>query len=126
MTGDKRVDDLREDVQELRREMHEGFKSLEAKIKSSGDEISSTSKSQVKRNDKEIDEIRCLLREQEEKMLGIDRKHDEKYKALYELFIEKFNKLDKKLFNLFLIGNGIGIAVGSIATMLIQAIIKNM
>lgn len=126
MPEDKRVDDLREDLQELRKEMHIGFESLERRLTESSSQLARDNKSRIIDKDKDIDEIRCLLKEHEGKINRIDDKHNKKYNELYNLFVSKFNQLDKKLLNLFLIGNVIGMGVGSVITLILQTVIRNM
>lgn len=124
MTDDKRVDDLREDVQELRREMHSGFASLEEKIKDSRIDLTKQNVSSHKNRDEEIEKIHCLIKDQDDKITLIDKKHTDNYNNLHDLFSGKFNELDKKLFKLFFVGNIIGMAAGSLITLALQVIVR--
>lgn len=126
MPEDKRVDDLREDLQELRREMHAGFSSLESKVKESNVDLTAQNKEVNKSQDNDIEKIRRVLKNHEKIMKEIDTKHSDKYNALYDLFTRKINSLDQRLFKLFFVGNIIGMAVGSIVTMIIQVIARNI
>ena len=116
---ERRVDDIREDVRELKNEMHQGFNNLEQRFTAAAGVIRSKADARNNEHEEEFKEIRCLIKE-------IDEKHDQKYDTLATTFTEKFNKLDKKLLNLFLIGNVIGIAVGSTITMIAQTLIRKL
>lgn len=127
MNGEeKRLDDLRSDVNMLRKEVSEGLRSLEDKIDKSRQSAINRSQREINHSNREIEEIHLILKDHKCKIEDIDAKVDKNYSFLNEKVDIKFNKLDKKLFNLFLIGNGIGIAVGTVATMVIQAMIERM
>lgn len=121
---EKRVDDLRQDLQELKREMHEGFNSLERRFNLSSDELKNSTQAIETKKDEEIKEIKRLLEDNARRITEVDRRHSTRYTELYNLFTAKFNKLDRRLMNLFLAGNIIGMLIGSVVTVVVQIIIK--
>src|SRR6056297_2532698 len=101
MGDDKRVDDLREDLQELRREMHEGFNQLESRSKDANSNLIDKNKTTrdaanmkldhfMASIDKELNDVNCKLDE-----------HDNEIVKIKSSLVDRFNELDKKLFKLF-------------------------
>lgn len=125
MPEDKRVDDLREDLQELRREMHAGFDQIESRIASSNEIVIERNRTSQRFSDTQMSYLSDTV---EKKFKEVDCKideHDKDIKYIKTSLTQKFNELDKRLFKLFFIGNAVGIAVGSVTTMIVQAIIKS-
>lgn len=100
----KRLDDVREDVAELRKSMQERFNQIETKL--------------------DMNLVRGLEKESKERN-KIWAKLDDQEETLNDLTAEstaRWNDLDKRLFKLFLIGNGVGMVLGSFFTLLVQSL----
>ena len=125
MSDEKRVDDLRQDVQELRREMHASFEQLNERIKDSDLGYQRQSQNKQRYSDKQLENLAVAVEKRFENFDCKLKDQESEIRVIKESLVVKFNELDKKLFRLFFVGNAVGIAVGSVVTMIIQAIIRN-
>lgn len=104
----KRIDDIRQDIRDLRTYLDANFSLMEKKM---DDRVSQTKKTTAQN----ILEIRRNV-----------QKNKKEIDLINERFEMRFNKLDKKLFKLFLVGNGVGMILGSIFTLIFQWIIASL
>lgn len=105
----KRLNDMREDLQQLRKDINRGLVRIENQIKSQDTE--------ARRNQ---ESLRISCRERRESLSTRISAVETYIHAIEKKFNQKWNDLDKKLFKLFIVGNGVGIILGSIFTLLFQ------
>lgn len=110
----KRLDDLKQDLRDLRQDVNSGFSEIDNKLTSMKVFADTNKNDMVNVCTRERKNIYKTLTSQQREMNLLDKKVD-----------SKFYNLDKKLFALFFIGNGVGIMIGSSVTLLFQRFLES-